>query len=785
MATRIIVKNLPPHLTDDGLKRHFGLGPTTSSAIGQRRPRPTDARLQLSRDGRSRRFGFVGYATATEAERAVEYWHRTFVGSTRITAELARSIEADRQVKVDAEQVAQQAREGKKRKRGQDQPDTKADGTDAKFQEFVKLHESRSKAKTFLNDDDEDNSQQQAVVEPGQGEEDEQEYQVLTVKDEDEHVEESDEDTEAQLRKPRPVAEDAEDDDWLRSRTSRALDLELGDQEDQVTRTSKKIKTMQTPPTDPEEVKAAARTSAIDKIHSTKRLFLRNLSFDVTEPDLASLFSSFGAVADAHMPVAKDTSRPTGTAFVLFERSEDAVAAYEKLDGTDYRGRLMHILPAAPPLSTSTTDDPTGQKKKNVGSKRQEDRRKGAASERYAWNSLYLNQDAVLEQVAQRFNLTKGQLVQPDRSDAAVTMALAEASVLARIRSYFAEHGVDLASFEGKKERDDRILLFKNLPAAADEKKIKEVVEGAGGDVVKCLVPDVGGLALVQVRDGPQGKSVFGKLAYRKFPGAVTLIYLEKGPVDAFKSAAVSPQVTSGQQAAQDTGADSDEITAVFVKNLNFDSRSADLARAMESLPGFRSATVKTKPDSRSSSSSNDRLSMGFGFVEFDTEAEARRAVDVMQGFKLDGHALDLKISTGRTDAARKVAKSNSRKPTPKVVVKNLPFETTRSDVQRLFAAHGKLKACRLPKKVDAHLRGFAFLEFVSRGEAENAVSQLEGTHLLGRRLVLEYANAEADNDVAVDRLVAKTARRSGALKNAEHGKRKVGKVNLDAEADD
>lgn len=58
-------------------------------------------------------------------------------------------------------------------------------------------------------------------------------------------------------------------------------------------------------------------------------------------------------------------------------------------------------------------------------------------------------------------------------------------------------------------------------------------------------------------------------------------------------------------------------------------------------------------------------------------------------------------------------------------------------------SSHGHLKSVRLPKKFDSRSRGFAFLEFVTRHEAENAYAALRHTHLLGRHLVLEWAEEE------------------------------------------
>lgn len=59
------------------------------------------------------------------------------------------------------------------------------------------------------------------------------------------------------------------------------------------------------------------------------------------------------------------------------------------------------------------------------------------------------------------------------------------------------------------------------------------------------------------------------------------------------------------------------------------------------------------------------------------------------------------------------------------------------------YSAHGQLRSVRLPKKFNARTRGFAFLDFVSRKEAESAFAALRHTHLLGRHLVLEWASEE------------------------------------------
>lgn len=47
-----------------------------------------------------------------------------------------------------------------------------------------------------------------------------------------------------------------------------------------------------------------------------------------------------------------------------------------------------------------------------------------------------------------------------------------------------------------------------------------------------------------------------------------------------------------------------------------------------------------------------------------------------------------------------------------------------------------QIKSLRLPKKFDGSHRGFAFIDFLTRQEAQNAFEALHSTHLYGRHLV-------------------------------------------------
>lgn len=78
-----------------------------------------------------------------------------------------------------------------------------------------------------------------------------------------------------------------------------------------------------------------------------------------------------------------------------------------------------------------------------------------------------------------------------------------------------------------------------------------------------------------------------------------------------------------------------------------------------------------------------------------------------------------------------------------------------------LYSAYGQLKSVRLPRKFDHKTRGFAFLDFASRRDAEAAFAALEHTHLLGRHLVLQWAE---EGEAELEELRARTGFSEGKI---------------------
>jgi len=78
------------------------------------------------------------------------------------------------------------------------------------------------------------------------------------------------------------------------------------------------------------------------------KLFVGNLSFDVTENELQDLFAQHGTVTEVNLMLDRSTGRSRGFAFVTFATDEAAQAAIGALHGRDLKGRALTVNVARP-----------------------------------------------------------------------------------------------------------------------------------------------------------------------------------------------------------------------------------------------------------------------------------------------------------------------------------------------------------------------------------------------------------------------------------------------------
>jgi multiple RNA-binding domain-containing protein 1 len=362
-----------------------------------------------------------------------------------------------------------------------------------------------------------------------------------------------------------------------------------------------------------------------------------------------------------------------------------------------------------------------------------------------------MNPDAIAESTADRLGVSKADLLDPTSSDAAVKHAIAETNVIKETKAYFAANGINIDAFKSLR-RDDTTILVKNFPYGTTISEIRKMFE-EHGPVLKVLMPPTGTIAIVHFADVKPARAAYTKLAYTFIKGS--MLFLEKGPKNLFRTR--QPAADDADAAADDAKPSGTELlerkdepdnaltSTLFIRNLNFTTTTELLTSTFKVLEGFVKARVKYRPDPKKP---GQLLSMGYGFVDFRTKDNAAAALGTMDGYVLEDHTLSVKPSQKghdpaeerkREDRAKKLAANKT-----KLVVRNVPFEASKKDIRALLSTYGDLRAVRLPKKFGNRTRGFAFAEFATPREAENCFNALQDTHLLGRRLVLEWADAEA-----------------------------------------
>src|SRR5207248_3464797 len=78
------------------------------------------------------------------------------------------------------------------------------------------------------------------------------------------------------------------------------------------------------------------------------KLFVGNLSFNITENDLQDAFAAHGTVVETNLMMDRATGRPCGFAFVTMSTPEEAEKAISAMNGATLDGRNLTVNTARP-----------------------------------------------------------------------------------------------------------------------------------------------------------------------------------------------------------------------------------------------------------------------------------------------------------------------------------------------------------------------------------------------------------------------------------------------------
>jgi multiple RNA-binding domain-containing protein 1 len=238
-----------------------------------------------------------------------------------------------------------------------------------------------------------------------------------------------------------------------------------------------------------------------DLILQTGRLFLRNLPYDCKAEDIEALFSNYGK-NEVHLVINRVLKTSVGTCFVNFSTPEEARKAYKELDGIDFQGRLLHIMPAHPKQETPA--------EAAVWKKKKEETKKPKA---HKWNTLFVSSNATADVIAERLKISKSDLLlKPGNSSVAARIAVGESQIVSEIKEFLLENGVALDSFgEADGPRSKTVILVKHLNAFTTADSLRTIFERYG-TIVRLVLPPCGMSALIEFAEPSEAKFAFEKL---------------------------------------------------------------------------------------------------------------------------------------------------------------------------------------------------------------------------------------------------------------------------------
>lgn len=401
-----------------------------------------------------------------------------------------------------------------------------------------------------------------------------------------------------------------------------------------------------------------------ENIGDSGRIFFRNLAYTTTEEELQKLFEQFGPVVEVNLPVDKVTRQIKGFGTVTYMMPEHAVKAFNALDGSDFHGRLLHLLPGK---ELDNAEDAQAEEENTAGlsfKQKKALKLKQNAQKPIGWNTLFLGANAVADLLAKQFKTSKETILDTSEggSSAAVRLALGETQIVIEMKKFLEEEGVRLNAFdEPTQKRSKTVILAKNLPAATEVADLSPIFSKFG-PIGRIVLPPSGVTALIEYCEPSEARQAFKKLAYSKFKNVP--LFLEWAPEDTFTRTlngeaiipktepkvevkeegkpAAEPEPEPEEPVAEDADDEPEPDTTIFLRNLNFKTVMETVRDHFQHLGSVHTVEIAKRKDPQNPRQQN---SLGYGFIQFKKAAVAARALKEMQLTKIDGNLVELKRS--------------------------------------------------------------------------------------------------------------------------------------------
>ncbi|MBI1853574.1 MAG: RNA-binding protein [Planctomycetes bacterium] len=86
------------------------------------------------------------------------------------------------------------------------------------------------------------------------------------------------------------------------------------------------------------------------------------------------------------------------------------------------------------------------------------------------------------------------------------------------------------------------------------------------------------------------------------------------------------------------------------------------------------------------------------------------------------------------------------------VYIGNLPYKTNEAEIRSLFEPFGSLERVNIVTDPTGNPRGFAFVDFTKKEDADRAIAELNGSSMGGRQLNVSEARPRQSGAAASER---------------------------------
>uniref|UniRef100_A0A182N0M2 RRM domain-containing protein n=1 Tax=Anopheles dirus TaxID=7168 RepID=A0A182N0M2_9DIPT len=607
--SRIIIKNIPNGFDEAKVRNHF----STCGVI-------TDVQLKYTPEGKFRNFGFIGYESGEQAEKAIKHFNNSFIRTSKITVQPCVALSESKTLKVwskhaqtasqadqQEKQVATEASKSSQKPKAQTAKNVlERYQDDEKFQEFLSAHK-RAGESVWDNKFEQTAAQDDKLINAVDSGVDLSELDRSLEANEtgvpEGEAAEADEPAAETSKKPKlslyvvkvqNLPESTKRQDLLRffkaakpysvrippkvsgfayvgfkaeSEQRKALLMNksfLGGKQvkiyDFTARSAQHAAKANDASTHTGKQAKWDRQKAsganCEAICESGKLFFRNLAYSVQEDDIRALFEKYGPVTEVDVPIDSNTRKLKGFGTVTFMMPEHAVVAYNELNGTTLQGRMFHILPAKVPASEAGA---TADEDGTDFKRQKEQKLKQTAQSSHNWNTLFMGENAVAEAMARKYGTTKEKIMiaSDGETSAAVQLALGETEIVLEMQAFLQQNGIALGAFDATRAaKRSNTVILAKNLAPGCTTGALRKLFAPFGLLGRVVLPPSAVTAVVEFLDPSEARKAFKKLAYSEF--GKQPLFLEWAPADTFTTAAPSPSEAS-EPVKQEPAAEEEE----------------------------------------------------------------------------------------------------------------------------------------------------------------------------------------------------------------------------------